>query len=104
MKFLFKTFLLSLLLTILVVVILFFTGFFFIPELGLHITYPIRILRGTDMYEGETRGVEVMFIWERCILPSVFFWCFFLLLFLRNGRISLMQIETVLVVFQFKYA
>jgi len=70
---LFKIIVRSLLATVIILIVLFFIGYFFIPEFGLHITYPIRVLRGTEGYLGETRGVEVFFIWERIIIPFIFF-------------------------------
>ena len=73
MKAFLKIFLSSIASTILVVVFIFLIGKLFVPEIGLHITYPIRVLRGTEIYEGETRGAEVFLVWERFILPFIFF-------------------------------
>lgn len=67
-----KILLLSLLSTIIILVIIGIIGYYFIPGAGLYITYPIRVFRGTERYEGETRGAEVFFIWERIIIPFIF--------------------------------
>lgn len=72
MKSLLKIILLSAFSTITIVIVIILAGIFFIPEIGLHITYPIRVLRGTQIYEGETRGAEVFFIWEMIIIPFIF--------------------------------
>jgi 4-amino-4-deoxy-L-arabinose transferase-like glycosyltransferase len=67
-----KILLFSLLSTIVIVVLVFVISKFLIPEFALHMTYPFRVLRGTENYEGETRGAEVFFIWERILLPIIF--------------------------------
>lgn len=74
----------SFLSTIAFVIVIIAIGLLFVPEIGLHITYPIRLLRGTEIYEGETRGAEVMLIWERFILPFIFFASMAAFVLLRN--------------------
>lgn len=74
----------SFLSTIAFVIVIIAIGLLFVPEIGLHITYPIRLLRGTEIYEGETRGAEVMLIWERFILPFIFFTSMAAFVLLRN--------------------
>jgi hypothetical protein len=59
-------------LAFLLLLLLIVIGLLSIPELGVHITYPFRLLRGTEIYEGETRGQEVLKIWERIIVPFIF--------------------------------
>lgn len=88
MKTLIKILLYSLLSTIAIVVLIFLISKFVIPEFALYITYPFRVLRGTERYEGETRGVEVFFIWERIILPIIFL-SSALMLFLLRKRLRL---------------
>jgi len=73
MKMFFKVILYGIASTMLFVLLIILIGVLFVPELGVHITYPIRLLRGTEIYQGETRGQEVVLIWERFILPFVFF-------------------------------
>jgi len=72
MKTIGKILFLSLITTVAVVALMLLISKFLIPDLGLRITYPLRVLRGTENYEGETRGVEMFFIWERFILPFIF--------------------------------
>jgi hypothetical protein len=73
MKIFIKILLLSVLSTMAFAVLVLIVSKWLIPEFGLHLTYPFRLLRGTVHFEGETRGAEVFLIWERIILPSVFF-------------------------------
>lgn len=84
MKTLIKILLFSSLLTMAIVISIALISKFVIPEFGLHITYPFRVLRGTERYEGETRGVEVFFIWERIIVPVIFLLSALLLFLLRK--------------------
>lgn len=84
MKTLLKILLFSLLSTIAITVLIFLVSKFFIPEFALHLTYPFRLLRGTERYEGETRGVEVFFIWETIILPIIFLSSAIVFFFLRK--------------------
>jgi hypothetical protein len=86
MKSIMKLILLSLLSTIVILVIIFIIGLLFVPEIGLHITYPIRVLRGTDRYVGETRGTEVFLIWERIIIPLIFLSMMLVFTLLRRKR------------------
>jgi len=72
MRTLIKIILLSFISTIAFIGIIIVIGLLFIPEIGLHITYPIRLLRDTERYVGETRGAEVTYIWYRIILPFIF--------------------------------
>ncbi len=72
MKTAIKIIVLSFLSTLAFIGVMIVVGLLFIPEIGLHITYPIRLLRGTERYVGETRGAEVIYIWNWIILPFIF--------------------------------
>jgi hypothetical protein len=84
MKSILKIFMLSVVSTFLIIALIFLIGYLFNTPTGLHITYPIRVLRGTQNYVGETRGVEVAFIWERIILPFIFLSSAVVLTFFRK--------------------
>lgn len=84
MKTLIKILLFSVLSTIGIVVLVVITSKFLIPEFALHMTYPFRVLRGTENYEGETRGAEVFFVWERIIVPIIFLSSAMVLFLLRK--------------------
>jgi len=72
MRTIIKIILLSLLSTILILITIGIVGYYVVPGIGLDITYPFRVLRGTERYVGETRNLEVFLIWERIIIPFIF--------------------------------
>jgi hypothetical protein len=62
----------SIIVTITFIVTIVLISKFIIPQFALHLTYPIRLLRGTEIYEGESRNLEVFLIYERIVLPTIF--------------------------------
>ena len=72
---------------LLVVLITYFVEF----PLWQNLTYPFRVVRGSERFVGETLNAEVAYIWSKIILPIIFFlsllfWFFAPKWFHRNRR------------------